>query len=75
MATVGLIDPRVGLLVHQSPTESELAAFRHRVNRGTPVDDQRWIESTSKHVNSLLGSELNTGYNRRIQRIEVMESP
>ena len=37
-------------LMHQPPAESELTALRHRVNRGTPVGDQRWIESTSKQL-------------------------
>jgi hypothetical protein len=37
-------------LLNKPPTESNLATSLHRVNRGTPVGDQRWIESNSKQL-------------------------
>ena len=37
-------------LVNQPQTDSELAALRHCVNRGTPYGDETWIATTSKQL-------------------------
>ncbi len=37
-------------LVNEPQTESELAALRHCVNRGTPYGDDRWIAGTSAQL-------------------------
>ena len=37
-------------LVNEPQTESELAALRHAVNRGTPFGHESWVATTSKQL-------------------------